>query len=85
MTGVQTCALPILSNVEERNSKDDKPLARSGMELGYSTTVGPASLSIGYGSQSSADADKPTAVATNPWLNDGYAMTDIEIALSYSF
>jgi hypothetical protein len=30
----------LISNVEQRNSTDDKPLARSGMELGYSTTVG---------------------------------------------
>ena len=74
----------LISNVEERYSKDDKPLARSGMELGYNTTVGPASLSIGYGSQSSADADKPTGQAST-WRNDGYAMTDIEIALGYSF
>jgi len=74
----------LISNVEERVGKDDKPLARSGMELGYSTTVGPASLSIGYGSQSSADADKPTG-QTSSWRNDGYAMTDIEIALGYSF
>ena len=74
----------LISNVEERVGKDDKPLARSGMELGYSTTVGPASLSIGYGSQSSADADKPTGQASS-WRNDGYAMTDIEIALGYSF
>ncbi|HJL58817.1 MAG TPA: hypothetical protein QF621_00550, partial [Candidatus Thalassarchaeaceae archaeon] len=74
----------LISNVEERGSKDDKPLARSGMELGYNTTVGPASLSVGYGSQSSADADKPTG-QTSSWRNDGYAMTDIEIALGYSF
>ncbi|MDG1860748.1 MAG: hypothetical protein P8J49_04020 [SAR324 cluster bacterium] len=74
----------LISNVEERYSKDDKPLARSGMELGYNTTVGPASLKIGYGSQSSADADKPTGQASS-WRNDGYAMTDIEIALGYSF
>jgi hypothetical protein len=74
----------LISNVEERFSKDDKPLARSGMELGYNTTVGPASLSIGYGSQSSSDADKPSG-QTSTWRNDGYAMTDIEIALGYSF
>ena len=46
------------------------------MELGYNTTVGPASLKVGYGSQTRSQTDGAT---------DGYAMTDIEVAMSYSF
>jgi hypothetical protein len=52
------------------------PYAYSGMELGYNTTVGPASLKVGYGSQTRSQTDGAT---------DGYAMTDIEVAMSYSF
>ena len=46
------------------------------MEVGYNTTLGPASLQVGYGSQSHTQDGGAT---------DGYNMTDIEIALSYSF
>ena len=48
----------------------------TGMEVGYNTTVGPAALGIGYGSQSYAETDGAF---------DGYTMTDIEFNLSYSF
>jgi len=51
-------------------------LAISGMEVGYNTTVGPAALKVGYGSQTQSQTDGAT---------DGYAMTDIEVAMSYSF
>ena len=51
-------------------------LAISGMEVGYNTTVGPAALKVGYGSQTQSQTSGTT---------DGYAMTDIEVALSYSF
>jgi len=55
-----------------------KPLTTSGMEVGYNTTVGPAGLAIGYGSKTKAMEDQGGTV-------DGYSMTDIEIALTYSF
>ena len=48
----------------------------TGLELGYNTTVGPAALGIGYGSQSVAQTDG---------AGDGGSMTDIEFNLSYSF
>ena len=48
----------------------------TGMELGYNTMVGPASLGIGYGTQSYSQKDG---------ASDGYSMTDIEFNLSYSF
>lgn len=66
-----------MGNSEDTYSSTDKPLKKSGMELGYNTTVGPASLQVGYGTQTKTDADDTTV--------DGYSMTDIEVALSYSF
>ena len=68
-----------MGNTEETTttaSVAGKPLTKSGMELGYNTTVGPASLKVGYGSQTHAQTDGAT---------DGYSMSDIEVALSYSF
>ena len=50
----------------------------TGMELGYNTTIGPASLGIGYGTQSTADAAVGSTV-------DGASMSDIEVALTYAF
>jgi len=52
------------------------PYAYSGMELGYNTTLGPAALKVGYGSQTRSQTDG---------TYDGYSMTDIEVAMSYSF
>ena len=59
------------------NAVAGKPWTTTGMEVGYSTTVGPAGLAIGYGSQTKAQTDNAAL--------DGYSMTDIEIALTYSF
>jgi len=69
-----------VGNTEEKitiNSVAGKPMTTSGMELGYNTTVGPAGLAIGYGSKSKTYEDSASV--------DGYSMTDIEIALAYSF
>jgi predicted porin len=52
------------------------PYSYSGMEVGYNTTVGPASLKVGYGTQTRAQTGG---------TYDGYSMTDIEVAMSYSF
>ena len=51
-------------------------LKKTGMELGYNTAVGPAGLKVGYGSQTWAQTDG---------TYDGYSMSDIEVALTYSF
>jgi len=51
-------------------------ITKSGMELGYNTTVGPASLQVGYGTQTHAQTGGAT---------DGYSMSDIEVAMTYSF
>jgi len=50
-------------------------LAKSGMELGYSTAVGPMGLAIGYGSTTN---DQKGGV-------EGYAYSDIEVEMSISF
>jgi hypothetical protein len=66
------------SNVDSSSASgtaaEDK--TTTGLELGYNTTVGPAALGIGYGSQS---------IAQTGGASDGYSMTDIEFNLSYSF
>jgi len=51
-------------------------ITKSGMELGYNTTVGPASLGVGYGTQTHAQTGG---------ASDGYSMSDIEVALTYAF
>jgi hypothetical protein len=54
-----------------------EPTTKSGMELGYSTAVGPVSLSVGYGTQTKANAGDTSV--------DGYSMTDIEVNMGFSF
>ena len=70
----------LIGSTSDQFSTTDKPLVKSSMELGYSTTVGPASLSVGYGTVSHADADKVVALG-----GDGYSQTDIEVAMGFSF
>jgi len=68
---------------EDKYSTTDKALTKSGMEVGYNTAVGPASLSIGYGTQTKADADLECGSATASC--DGYSMSDIEVSMGFSF
>jgi predicted porin len=68
-----------IGNTEEIDTSSGtagEALKKSGIEVGYNTTVGPASLKVGYGTQSHAQTDGAT---------DGYSMSDIEVGLSYSF
>jgi hypothetical protein len=67
-----------MSDQFDTASAVDKPQTTSIMEVGYATMVGPASLSVGYGTSAKADADKGTS-------NDGYSKTDLDVALSISF
>ncbi len=60
-------------------------LSVSGMELGYATMVGPASLSVGYGSQTKAQSVATACTAGDATCVDGYSMTDIDVTLGYSF
>ena len=89
--GADTVILYV-GNAEDKYSTTDKATTKSGMEVGYNTTVGPASLSIGYGTQSKADADKTDGCGGGAAVTggsatscDGYSMTDIEVGLSFSF
>jgi predicted porin len=69
-----------IGNTEEKvtlGGTAGKPMTTSGLELGYNTTVGPAGLAVGYGSKSKTYEDNAAV--------DGYSMTDIEVALTYSF
>ena len=73
----------LVGSMEDKYSTTDKALTTSVMEVGYNTMVGPASISVGYGSNSKADADKECgSVATSC---DGYTYTDLEVAMSVSF
>ena len=53
-----------------------KPETWTGIELGYGTTVGPASLDIGYGTRARAQTDG---------ANGGYSSTDLDVTMVYSF
>jgi hypothetical protein len=68
-------------NLEEKVGKDDKADKYSMMELGYNTTVGPASLKLGYGSRSQSDADGTATTRSG----DGGSYSDIDVTLSLSF
>ena len=78
--GADTITLLVGSMSDQYDSATtvDKPTTTSIMEVGYATMVGPASLSVGYGTTAKADADKGTS-------NDGYSRTDLDVALSISF
>ena len=67
----------VMGSLSDQSSTTDKPTEWSIMEVGYATAVGPASLSVGYGTTAKTDADN-TAV-------DGYSRTDLDVALSLSF
>ena len=73
----------LVGSMEDKYSTTDKALTTSVMEVGYNTAVGPASVSVGYGTNTKADADKACgSVATSC---DGYTYTDLEVAMSVSF
>ena len=74
--GADTVTL-VMGSLSDQSSTTDKPTEWSIMEVGYSTMVGPASLSVGYGTTAKTDADN-TAV-------DGYSRTDLDVAMSLSF
>jgi len=56
----------------------------TGLELGYNTTVGAATLGVGYGSQTVA-ADKGVWDDDGSDKADGYSRTDIEVKMAFSF
>ena len=74
----------LVGSMEDKYSTTDKALTTSIMEVGYATMVGPASISVGYGTSAKADADKECGSVTATSC-DGYSLTDIEVAMSVSF
>jgi hypothetical protein len=71
----------------QTNSTDgteDQNATANGLELGYNTTVGAASLGVGYGSKS-VKADTGTWGDDGSARADGYNVTDIEVKMGFSF
>ena len=62
-------------------------LSKTGMELGYNTAVGPVALSVGYGTTAKAQTLATPCAASDlaSACKNGYARTDIEVAMSVSF
>jgi len=73
-------------------STESKDSSATGLEVGYNTAIGPATLKFGYGSKSvkAAEGDVDSG-STNGWLDndanrlDGYKVTDLKVLLSLSF
>jgi hypothetical protein len=71
-------------NLDEKNGADDEPTKYTMLELGYNTTVGPASLKLGYGSRTTADADSSATNSADGYA-DGGTYSDIDVTMSMSF
>ena len=68
----------------DTDGTDTQNATGTGIELGYNTTVGAATLGVGYGSKSvSADTGTWGDDGTN--RKDGYSVTDIEVKMAFSF
>ena len=80
----------VLSYTSSAQSTDNDGTATgasaTGIEVGYNTTVGPATLGIGYGMTSAAaNEDGSTWNDDGTARQDGYSDTDLEIEMSFSF
>jgi len=78
------------TSVAQTNSTDgteDRNATATGIELGYNTTVGAVALGVGYGSKTiSSSLDGGTWVDDDQAERaDGYAMTDLEVKMAFSF
>jgi len=62
------------------HSDANNSAGETGMELEWGTKVGPASLSVGYGSTTITNADSVATAGA-----EGYAMTDIEVKMAYGW
>ena len=62
------------------NSDENNTGSRTGIELGYGTSIGPATLSLGYGIHTRVNADSVASVGS-----DGYSKSDLEAKLAYSW
>jgi len=68
----------LIGSLSDQGSTTDKATTTSIMEVGYATAIGPAALSVGYGTKSKADADGTAE-------GEGYSKTDLDVQLSISF
>ena len=78
------------TSVAQTNSTDgteDRNATATGIELGYNTTVGAVALGVGYGSKTiSSSLDGGTWVDDDKAeRKDGYAKTDLEVKMAFSF
>jgi hypothetical protein len=64
--------------LEEQTSKADSATKTTGLGLGYTTTVGPTALAVGYAKKAISDSDGTTD-------SDGYSLTDLEVKMTFSF
>jgi hypothetical protein len=68
----------------DTDGTDTQNATATGIELGYNTTVGAATLGIGYGTQS-VSADTGDFMDDKTAKKDGYNMSDIEVKMAFSF
>ena len=68
----------------DTDGTDTQNATATGIELGYNTTVGAATLGVGYGSKS-VSADTGTWGDDGTARADGYNVTDIEVKMAFSF
>jgi len=78
------------TSVAQTNSTDgteDRNATATGIELGYNTTVGAVALGVGYGSKTiSSSLDGGTWMDDDQTARaDGYAKTDLEVKMAFSF
>jgi len=74
-----------VGNLDEKNGANDEPTKYTMLELGYNTTVGPASLKLGYGSRTTADSDGASSTSSADGYEDGGTYSDIDVTMSMSF
>merc|ERR1711912_123585 len=68
----------------DTDGTDTQDAAATGIEVGYNTTVGAATLGIGYGTQS-VSADTGSFMDDTTAKADGYNLSDIEVKMAFSF
>jgi len=68
----------------DTDGTDTQNATATGIELGYNTKVGAATLGVGYGSKS-VSADTGTWGDDGTGRADGYNVTDIEVKMAFSF
>ena len=78
------------SNEATTTATADKPTKQTGFEVGYKTAVGPVTLEVGYGHNTTTDADDSETAAFEgmEWAGtsgNGESDSDIGVKMSWSF